>query len=67
MMAKEWKTACGQKLKDFAVKLRGTSGVSLSRFVLSLMMNEVAAQANKLLEEVHILCPWTILPDFPEL
>ncbi len=41
------------ELKDFAVKLRGTSGVSLSRFVLSLMMNEVAAQANKLLEEVH--------------
>ena len=41
------------ELKDFSVKLRGSSGVGLSRFVLGLMMNEVAAQANKLLAEVH--------------
>lgn len=41
------------ELKDFAIKLRGSNGVGLSRFVLSLMMNEVAAQANKLLAEVH--------------
>lgn len=41
------------KLTAFARGLRGSSGISLGRFVLGVMLSSVTAEANRLLEGVH--------------
>lgn len=37
----------------FAKKLRGDTGVGLSRYVLAVMFGQVIAEANRMLEKVH--------------
>lgn len=42
-----------ERLMDFAVLLKGEKGVSLRRYVISIMLNSVLQEANSLLRYVH--------------